>query len=132
MQLRTLLNRVYKLPGFVYGKIRLLPDGAGGDRLEVKVRPRANGRALCAGCGQPAPGYDRLRPRRFQFVPVLGLLTYFVYSMRRVSRPHCGKVKVGRVPWAEGKRQSTVAFCWFLASWAQRLSWKDTALLFRA
>ena len=80
MELKTILNRVYQLPGFVYGKIRLVRAKEEGerDRLEVEVRPRANGRALCSGCGQPAPGYDRLQPRRFQFVPVLGLQTFFV------------------------------------------------------
>ena len=132
MELKTILNRVYQLPGFVYGKIRLVPAGQEGerDRLEVEVRPRANGRALCSGCGQPAPGYDRLQPRRFQFVPVLGLPTFFVYAMRRVHCPRCGQVKVERVPWAQGKQQATKALGWFLASWARRLSWKETATVF--
>ena len=132
LELKTILNRVYQLPGFVYGRIRLVRAGAEGerDRLEVEVRPRANGRALCSGCGQPAPGYDRLQPRRFQFVPVLGLPTFFVYAMRRVNCPRCGKVKVERVPWAQGKQQATKALGWFLASWARRLSWKETATVF--
>ena len=132
MELKTILNRVYQLPGFVYGKIRLVRAEEEGerDRLEVEVRPRANGRALCSGCGQPAPGYDRLQPRRFQFVPVLGLSTFFVYAMRRVHCPRCGKVKVERVPWAQGKQQATEALSWFLASWARRLSWKETATVF--
>ena len=132
MELKTILNRVYQLPGFVYGKIRLVPAEEEGerDRLEVEVRPRANGRALCSGCGQPAPGYDRLQPRRFQFVPVLGLQTFFVYAMRRVHCSRCGKVKVERVPWAQGKQQATEALDWFLASWARRLSWKETATVF--
>ncbi len=58
MQLKTLLNRVYKLPGFVYGKIRLVPAGkqGGRDRLEVEVRPRAGTKARCSGCGKPGPG----------------------------------------------------------------------------
>ena len=92
MELKTILNRVYKLPGFMYGRIRLVRAGKEGerDRLEVEVRPRAGQWALCSGCGQPAPGYDRLQPRRFQFVPVLGLPTFFVYTMRRVNCPRCG------------------------------------------
>ena len=94
------------------------------------MRPRANGRALCSGCGEPAPGYDRLQPRRFQFVPVLGLPTFFVDTMRRVNCPRCGKVKVERVPWAQGKQQATKALGWFLASWARRLSWEETATVF--
>ena len=132
MELKTVLNRVCQLPGFVYGRIRLVPAGKEGerDRIEVEVRPRAKGRALCSGCGQPAPGYDRLQPRRFQFVPVLGLPSFFVYAMRRVNCPRCGQVKVERVPWAEGKQQAAKALDWFLASWARRLSWKDTATVF--
>ena len=132
MELKTILNRVYKLPGFVYGRIRLVRAGKEGerDRLEVEVRPRAGQWALCSGCGQPAPGYDRLQPRRFQFVPVLGLPTFFVYTMRRVNCPRCGKVKVERVPWAQGKQQATKALGWFLASSARRLSWKETAVVF--
>ena len=41
-------------------------------------------------------------------MPVLGL-TFFVYAMRRVHCPRCGKVKVERVPWAQGKQQATEA-----------------------
>ena len=123
MELKTILNRVYQLPGFVYGKIRLVRAREAGqqDRIEVDVRPRANGRALCSGCGHPAPGYDRLQPR---------LPTFFLYAMRRVNCPRCGKVKVERVPWAQGKQQATKALGWFLASWARRLSWKETATVF--
>lgn len=132
MQLKTILNEVYRLPGFVYGKIRLVPAEEEGERpwLEVEVRPRANSRALCSGCHEQAPGYDRLPPRRFQFVPLLGLAIYFVYAMRRVQCARCGKVKVERVPWADGKRRSTKALDWFLADWAGRLSWKETAEVF--
>lgn len=131
MRLRTILNRVHKLPGFVYGRIRLLADSSDAARLLVEVRPRAGSRGRCSGCGQPAPGYDRLRPRLFQFVPILGLPVFFRYAMRRVQCAGCGKVKVEQVPWAEGKQQSTRVFAWFLSSWAQRLSWKETATVFQ-
>ena len=129
MELKTILNRVYRLPGFVYGTIRLVPARKQGekDSLEVEVRPRANSQAQCSGCGKRVPGYDRLQPRRFQFVPVLGQPTFFVYAMRCVSCSDCGKVKVERVPWADGKQRSTKALGWFLAGWARRLSWQETA-----
>ena len=130
MQFRTILNRVYQLPGFVYGNFRLLSNDEGAARLEVEVRPRGRSRGLCSGCGQPGPGYDRLQPRRFRFVPVLGLPVFFVYAMRRVNCSRCGKVRVEKVPWADGKRPSTKAFAWMLASWARRLSWKETAAAF--
>ena len=130
MQLRTILNRVYKLPGFVYGKIRLVEREGGQAEVEVEVLPRANGRARCSGCGEPGPCYDRRERRRYQFVPVLGLPTYLIYEMRRVDCRRCGQVKVERVPWAEGKQRSTKALRWFLASWAKRLSWQETAQVF--
>ena len=132
MELKMILNRVYRLPGFVYGSIRLVraEKEEERDHLEIEVRPRAKSRALCSACGEPAPGYDRLAPRRFQFVPVLGMATYFVYAMRRVSCASCGQVKVERVPWADGKQRSTKALGWFLAGWARRLSCKETAEVF--
>lgn len=130
MELRTVLNRVHKLAGFVYGDCRLLRDDDGDSYLEIDVRPRANGRPTCSGCGRKGPGYDRLTTRPFQFVPLLGLPTFLRYAMRRVNCRHCGAVKVERVPWADGKQRSTKAFGWFLASWAKRLSWQDTARIF--
>jgi transposase len=56
-----------------------------------------------------APGaqYDRLGPRRFEFVPLCSLRVFFLYMMRRVDCPRCG-VTVEQVPWADdGKHQLT-------------------------
>jgi hypothetical protein len=50
--------------------------------------------------------------------------------MRRVNCSRSG-VRVESVPWAEGKRQTTISFEWFLSIWAKRLSWTETAQLFR-
>jgi transposase len=55
---------------------------------------------------------------------------FFVYAMRRVNCPQCGVV-VEQVPWANGKHQLTTTYAWFLARWAKRLSWKETAKAFR-
>src|SRR5437867_12707356 len=100
MQLQTILNRVAKHKSFVYGAVKLLAEG---DELslEVKIEPRANGRPLCSGCEQAAPGYDRLPERRFKFVPLWGIAFYFVYALRRVACPRCG-VEVERVSWGAG------------------------------
>ncbi|WP_419593163.1 ISL3 family transposase, partial [Thiolapillus sp.] len=49
---------------------------------------------------------------------------------RRVECPSCG-IRVEQMPWAMGKRPLTRAYGWFLASWARRLSWKETAEVFR-
>jgi len=51
--------------------------------------------------------------------------------MRRVDCRRCGVVTVEEVPWGDGKRTLTKAYMLFLASWARRLSWKETAAAFR-
>jgi transposase len=129
MQLKTILNRVEKHRSFVYGDVRLCEHGRR-LALEVDLRPRANGRPLCSGCGRRRPGYDTLRARRFEFVPMWGIAVYFVYAMRRVSCPTCGVV-VEAVPWGNGKQRSTTTYAWFLAGWAKRLSWSEVAEAFQ-
>jgi transposase len=75
-------------------------------------------------------GYDTLAPREFSFVPLWAIAVTLVYAMRRVDCPRC-RVTVEMVPWASGKSPLTHAYCWFLASWAKSLSWKETARRFR-
>jgi len=126
VQLKTILNSVERHKSFVYQSVRWT-DGQ--TAIEILIEPRKNGRALCSGCGQRAPGYDRLAERRFEFVPLWQIAVYFVYAMRRVNCPSCG-VKVEQVPWCDGKNQLTTTYRWFLASWARRLSWKGVAAAF--
>ena len=127
MQVKAILNRIEKHRSFVYESVRWVE----GTRLvlEVEVRARANTKAKCSGCGQAAPGYDTLAPRRFEFVPLWGIAVFFVYAMRRVACGDCG-VKVEAVPWASGKRTVTESYAWFLARWARRVSWKEVAEVF--
>ena len=130
MQLQTILNRVEKYKSFVYGTARLVDQGAGPPVIEVELRARANGRAICSGCRRKRPGYDRLPLRRFEFVPLWGMAVYFLYALRRVDCPQCG-VTVEAVPWSWGKQAHTRTYQWFLAQWARRLSWQETARVFR-
>ena len=125
MQLKSILNRVERYKSFVYGKPQWVEKAA---RLTivVPVRSRANSRPICSGCGRKGPGYDRLPPRRFEFVPLWQIAVFFVYAMRRVDCPRCG-VTVEQVPWAEGKCTLTTSFRWFLARWAKRLCWQEVA-----
>ena len=95
----------------------------------VDIEPRANGRPVCSGCGVRRPCYDHLGERRFEFVPVWGILVFFLYVMRRVDCPRCGVV-VEAVPWAEGKQPITTTYAWVLARWAKRLSWQEVADVF--
>lgn len=129
MQLKTILNRLQKFPGFVYGAIRLV-ETLGTWIVEVEIRPHARNRPRCSGCGQHGPGYDRLPVRRFRFVPLWGLKVFFLYAPRRVNCPGCG-IHVEAMPWAQGKSPLTTAFSWFLARWAKRLSWQEVAEVFQ-
>jgi transposase len=128
MQLKTILNHVQRHKSFVYQEARWA-DAQTKTEIEMPIQPRTNGRAVCSGCGQVAAGYDRLPPRRFEFVPLWQIPVYFIYAMRRVNCPRCG-VKVERVPWCDGKNQLTTTYRWFLANWAKRLSWKGVAETF--
>lgn len=127
MQLKTILNRVERHKSFVYGEPRWANETH--STIEVPIEPRANGRPVCSGCGQRRPGYDRLRPRRFEFVPLWQIAVVFVYALRRVDCPACGVV-VERVPWGSGKSRLTTTYQWFLAGWARRLSWQEVATVF--
>ena len=59
MLLKTILNRIEHYKSFVYGKVKMLEEN-GELAIEIEVKARANGRAICSGCGRPSPGYDRL------------------------------------------------------------------------
>jgi len=124
MQLKTILNHRYRLKGFVYGKAKIVSDC-----LEVEVRPRRRSRPQCGRCGRRGGVYDTGKPRRFEFVPILGMQVWFLYAMRRVNCPRCGIV-TERLDWSEGKERMTTAYKWFLSTWARRLSWSETAMVF--
>lgn len=129
MHVKTILNRVQKFKSFVYASVRLV-EGAKGLYIEAALRARANGRPRCSGCGRVGPGYDRLEPRRFEFVPLWGIPVFVLYAPRRVAYRRCG-VRVEEMPWAVGKHHLTQSYAWFLATWAKRLSWTDVAEAFR-
>src|SRR5256712_7059596 len=129
MQIKTILNRIQKQRGFVYGTVQV-EEQIGSLALTIDIAPHRRNRPRCSGCGGSGRVYDRLTPRRFEFVPLWGLLVFFLYMMRRVACPRCG-VTVEQVPWADGKHQLTTAYMWFLARWAKRLSWQEVATVFR-
>ena len=128
MELITILNRCHRFRGFVYQHAHFRADKKS---IEVAVRPRKGSAAVCSRCHLPAPGYDQLAERRFEFIPLWGFLVFLLYTMRRVDCRRCGVVAVEEVPWGDGKRTLTKAYMLFLARWARRLSWKETAEAFR-
>ena len=128
MHLKVILNRVERFKSFVYKRVKWDETLSS---LLVEIEPRRNSRPICSHCNQPGGTYDRSKhARRFEFVPLWGITVFFVYRMRRVNCRTCG-VKVESVPWARGKHQLTTTYCWFLARWAKRLSWKEVAETFQ-
>ena len=126
MLLTRLLNACHRFPGFVYDGVKLNESAK---TIEVQVRPRRGSKPHCSGCSRPAAGYDRLPERGFEFIPMWGFAVLLLYSMRRVQCRACG-VKVEQVPWAMGKHTLTRAYMLYLAHWARKLSWKETAQSF--
>ena len=133
MLVKTLLNRVHPVKGFVYQQVTLIEDPTqpAGCRMEAHLRPRRGSRGLCSNCGRHGPTYDTQPERHFDFVPLWGIAVALVYALRRIDCRHCG-VKVEQVPWlAPGsKSPMTLAFTVFLARWARRLSWREVSGVF--
>ena len=118
MLIKTILNKVHKLKSFVYQEVKLA-HYQGAEVFNVTIVPRQNGHALCSGCQKPAAGYDHLKERRFEFIPLWGIRVFLLYRMRRVNCKTCG-VKVEQVPWAEGKKELTTAYMQFFGILGQK------------
>lgn len=127
MRLISILNQCHHFPGFVNETARLCAESKS---IEVDVRARHGSKGKCSCCLRPGPTYDHLGVRRFEFVPFWGFMVFLLYRMRRIDCRDCG-VKVEAVPWGCGKHQMTTAYVLFLAHWARKLSWKETASSFR-
>ena len=127
MYLKRILNHVYKFKSFVYGNAKLISYK---NEIEIEILPRSNSKPECCLCGYKGACYDTLPVRRFEFVPLWGMKVFFIYAPRRVSCPRCGII-VEKMPWADGKHQQTIPYKMFLAHWAKKLSWKETAEQFK-
>ncbi len=125
MQLRNILNRIQKHKGFVYGKARWGPANQP-PSIEVPIRAHRRSRGRCSVCERPGPGYDTLPQRRYEFIPLWGILLFFLYAPRRIHCPLCG-IHVEKLPWAQGKETLCLSYQWFLARWAKKLSWTQVA-----
>jgi len=75
MELITILNRCHRFRGFVYPHA---PFSADKKSIGVSVRPRKGSVAVCLRCHLPAPGYDQLAERRFEFIPLWGLFVFLL------------------------------------------------------
>ena len=101
MLLKTILNRVASCKSFVYKKVRIVETPTAFE-LEVQVAARANGRPICSGCGEHAPGYDRPRQGR---------------SFRAALAPHHGRARLAKAAADVG----STAHAWQF-DWLERLS----------
>lgn len=124
------MNRIQHFSGFVYHEIRLLCQWGKAQEIEITLEAHRGRRGRCSECREPAPGYDRLPRRRWLFVPLWGIKTYFVYEPRRVDCSQHGII-IEHIPWSQGKRPITTAMMGFLARWARHLSWRQTARAFQ-
>jgi len=129
MLIKTLLNRVEKVKFHVYRRIAL-EQVRGVDAIVVDIEPRSNSRPICPVCGKRCSIYDTQEARLFEYVPLWGFQVFFRYSPRRSNCLLHGPL-VERIPWANGKEQLTNTYKVFLARWAKRLSWKETADIFK-
>jgi transposase len=124
------LNRVQHFVGFVYEEVEMPGRQGQPESIEIRIAPHRGIGGRCSVCRCPAPGYDCLPERRWLFVPLWGIPTWFVYAPRRVECPEHGVV-VEQIPWSDGKRPVTCTMMGFLARWARRLSWRETAQVFQ-
>jgi transposase len=129
MHLRSILNRTEKHKGFIYKSEVFISEPNQRPRIEITIEPRKGSKGYCSGCGKRGSTYDTGKPRKFQHVPMWGILVFFVYSMRRIACRKCG-VTTELIPWSDGKHQLTTSFRWFLAHWAKKMSWADVSLCF--
>lgn len=94
--------------------------------IDVVIRAHGQGQGKCPECRLPCPGYDQMRARTWSQVALWSIPCYYHYGPRRIDCPEHG-ILVEHMPWNEGKRRMTLGFMAFLAMWARRMSWMETA-----
>jgi len=99
MLLKTILNRIHQIKGFVYTEVKFQESSV--LAITVKIKSRKNGKGKCSICGLECPGYDRLPQRQFEFIPLWNIPVILLYSLRRVSCKEHGVI-VEQIPWAKG------------------------------
>ena len=127
---KTILNQIQPINGFIFSDERIRDYRGGGLIIDVTIREHKQREAICPKCGKACPTYDHLSEREWQFVPCWGLAVFFHYAPRRVSCPEHG-ILVEAMPWSDGKRPYCKAMMQFLGNWARRLSWQETATIFK-
>ena len=127
LTVKSLLREVAAHKGFRYVEVRR--NAMAEDVLEVAIEPRKGSRGRCGQCGRPGATYDHQSERMWRFVPLWAFVVFLVYTPRRIACARCG-IRAERIPWATGKLRICDAMRLFLAHWARRLSWRETAAVF--
>jgi transposase len=128
---KSLLRHVQDFAGFAVESVSQTLAGPS-PRIDVELAPARNYKRRCSCCGQSGRIHDMLPKRRWHFVPLWNIPVYLHYAPRRVVCPVRGAPTVEAIPWSRGKSPYSVVYMIFLARWARRLSWKDTATIFSA
>ena len=129
MLIKTILNKIEKCKSFVYedqARFKIIHHK---ESLVIPIKARKNTQGICHLCNNKYGCYDTLPSRLYEYVPLWGIPVYFKYSPKRVNCPIHG-IHVEKVPWSDGKDQMTRSYKIFLACWAKKLSWKETARIF--
>jgi transposase len=129
MLVKTVLNRVEHFKSFVFCAVNFQMVH-GSEALVVELKARANSKPECSECGRRGKTYDTLPTRLFEYVPIWAFQVFFRYAPRRVVCPEHGP-KVEALPWGYGKDHMTTSYKVYLARWARRLSWLETAAIFQ-
>ena len=112
MRTNTLARRLLGVTSIRCRGVEIAEDG-----LVFEVRPRWH-KPRCGQCGKRAPGYDRLKARRWQHLAVGRAILWLRYAPRRVSCPSCG-ICAEKVPWGESPSRFTSALEELAAYFAQ-------------
>jgi transposase len=120
---------VQDLAGFLIEKVAMVGSGDS-QRVNIHLKPDPRRKLRCPECQCVCPGYDRLGQRSWRHVPLWGIPVWLHYRPRRVQCPEHG-ILVEHMPWSVGKSPYARDYMLFLARWARRLSWKETASIFR-
>lgn len=127
--IKTILNQLQHYSGFVFADERMT-KAVNGLRLDVRIESHKQRQGQCSKCDRLGSTYDHLPEREWAFPPFWGIAVYFHYAERRVTCPMHGPI-VESVPWSDGKSPYSTTMMQFLGNWARRLSWKETATVFR-
>jgi transposase len=131
LTVKTLLRHVQDLAGFVVKSVRHHSSSTN-PRIEVELDADPRSKRRCSCCGRPGRVHDKLPQRRWHYVPLWNIPVELRYTPRRVVCPVYGAPTVEAMPWNRGKSPYAEAYMIFLARWARRLSWKETAQIFAA